>query len=141
MPKIRIKQTPNSLWLRQRELGVKFPLGHSDDFHKTLYSSIQPITSWDHGDNLTAARHGGVFNLEYSPDGSVANVLVCCFTSIVTSGPRSHVCIQCCRSLLLAACEKKSILMFDPLCRKLIHAIDNAHNDCVNCVRFVRRSS
>ncbi|XP_071557240.1 DDB1- and CUL4-associated factor 10 homolog [Temnothorax nylanderi] len=109
MPKIRIKQTPNSLWLRQRELGVKFPLGHSDDFHKTLYSSIQPITSWDHGDNLTAARHGGVFNLEYSPDGS----------------------------LLLAACEKKSILMFDPLCRKLIHAIDNAHNDCVNCVRFL----
>ncbi|XP_029163822.1 DDB1- and CUL4-associated factor 10 [Nylanderia fulva] len=109
MPKIRIKQTPNSLWLRQRELGVKFPLGHSDNFHKTLYSSIQPITSWDHGDNLTAARHGGVFNLEYSPDGS----------------------------LLLAACEKKSILMFDPLCRKLIHAIDNAHNDCVNCVRFL----
>lgn len=42
------------------------------------------------------------------------------------------------RSLLLAACEKKSILMFDPLCRKLIHAIDNAHNDCVNCVRFVK---
>ncbi|KYN05383.1 DDB1- and CUL4-associated factor 10 like protein [Cyphomyrmex costatus] len=109
MPKIRIKQTPNSLWLRQRELGVRFPLGHSDDFHKTLYSSIQPITSWDHGDNLTAARHGGVFNLEYSPDGS----------------------------LLLAACEKKSILMFDPLCRKLIHAIDNAHSDCVNCVRFL----
>ncbi|GAB1865174.1 WD repeat-containing protein 32-like protein [Camponotus japonicus] len=109
MPKIRIKQTPNSLWLRQRELGVKFPLGHSDNFHKTLYSSIQPITSWDHGDNLSAARHGGVFNLEYSPDGS----------------------------LLLAACEKKSILMFDPLCRKLIHAIDNAHNDCVNCVRFL----
>lgn len=42
---------------------------------------------------------------------------------------------------MLAACEKKSILMFDPLCRKLIHAIDNAHNDCVNCVRFVKRSS
>lgn len=45
---------------------------------------------------------------------------------------------RCYRSLLLAACEKKSILMFDPLCRKLIHAIDNAHNDCVNCVRFVK---
>ena len=41
-------------------------------------------------------------------------------------------------SLLLAACEKKSILMFDPLRRSLIHAIDNAHNDCVNCVRFVQ---
>lgn len=27
--------------------------------------------------------------------------------------------------------------MFDPLCRKLVRAIDNAHNDCVNCVRLV----
>lgn len=42
-----------------------------------------------------------------------------------------------CRSLLVAACEKKSILMFDPLCRRLIHAVDNAHRDCVNCVRSV----
>ncbi|XP_017889816.1 DDB1- and CUL4-associated factor 10 [Ceratina calcarata] len=107
MPKVRTRQA-NSLWLRQRELGIKFPLGHSDRFHKTLYSSIQPVTSWDHALSSTAA-HGGVFNLEYSPDGS----------------------------LLLAACEKKSILMFDPLRRRLIHSIDNAHNDCVNCVRFL----
>ncbi|XP_015430172.1 PREDICTED: DDB1- and CUL4-associated factor 10 [Dufourea novaeangliae] len=106
MPKIRTKQ-PNSLWLRQRELGIKFPLGHADRFHKTLYSSIQPVTSWDHA--LSSATHGGVFNLEYSPDGS----------------------------LLLAACERKTILMFDPLRRRLIHAIENAHNDCVNCVRFL----
>lgn len=40
-------------------------------------------------------------------------------------------------SLLLAACEKKSILMFDPLRRNLIHTIDNAHHDCVNCVRYM----
>ncbi|OAD56534.1 DDB1- and CUL4-associated factor 10 like protein [Eufriesea mexicana] len=107
MPKIKTRQA-NSLWLRQRELGIKFPLGHADRFHKTLYSSIQPVTSWDHALSANAA-HGGVFNLEYSPDGS----------------------------LLLAACEKKSILMFDPLRRRLIHAIDNAHSDCVNCVRFL----
>lgn len=107
MPKIKTRHA-NSLWLRQRELGIKFPLGHSDRFHKTLYSSIQPVTSWDHALSTTAA-HGGVFNLEFSPDGS----------------------------LLLAACEKKSILMFDPLRRRLIHSIDNAHNDCVNCVRFL----
>nr|XP_012143917.1 PREDICTED: DDB1- and CUL4-associated factor 10 isoform X2 [Megachile rotundata] len=106
MPKIKTRQA-NSLWLRQRELGIRFPLGHADCFHRTLYSSIQPVTSWDHA--LSDAAHGGVFNLEYSPDGS----------------------------LLLAACEKKSILMFDPLSRRLIHAIDNAHDDCVNCVRFL----
>ena len=106
MPKIRTRQ-PNTFWLRQRELGIKFPLGHADLFHKSLYSAIQPVTSWDHA--LSPATHGGVFNLEYSPDGS----------------------------LLLAACERKTILMFDPLRRKLIHSIENAHNDCVNCVRFL----
>ncbi|XP_015594921.1 DDB1- and CUL4-associated factor 10 [Cephus cinctus] len=109
MPKVRTRQASNSLWLRQRELGMQFSLGHSDRFHKTLYSSIQPVTSWDHVENLSSAMHGGVFNLEYSPDGSI----------------------------LLAACEKKSILMFDPLCRKLVHAMDNAHDDCVNGVRFL----
>ncbi|XP_034937257.1 DDB1- and CUL4-associated factor 10 [Chelonus insularis] len=111
MPKIRKPQSPGSSiwWLRQRETGLNYSLGHVDRFYKTLYSSIQPVTSWDHGKNLRNAMHGGVFNLEYSPDGS----------------------------LLVAACEKKSILMFDPLCRRLIHAIDNAHNDCVNCVKFL----
>ena len=69
MPKIKTKVTSNSMWLRQRELGIRQPLGHNDRFHKTLYSSIQPVTSWDHGENLCNAIHGGVFNLEYSPDG------------------------------------------------------------------------
>ncbi|KAK7871409.1 hypothetical protein R5R35_006110 [Gryllus longicercus] len=84
-------------------------LKHTDHFPKGLYSSILPCHSWDHGENVRNATHGGVFNLEFSPDGS----------------------------LLVAACEKKSILMFDPLCKKLIHAVDNAHLDCVNCVRFL----
>ncbi|XP_033209855.1 DDB1- and CUL4-associated factor 10 isoform X2 [Belonocnema kinseyi] len=109
MPKIKTKLSINNMWLRQRELGISQPLGHNDRFHKTLYSSIQSVTSWDHNENLYSAIHGGVFNLEYSPDGS----------------------------LLLAACEKKSVLMFDPLTRRLIRAIDNAHGDCVNCVRFL----
>ena len=38
-------------------------------------------------------------------------------------------------SLLAAACEKKSLLLFDPLNGKLICAKNNAHSDCVNCVR------
>ncbi|XP_069695745.1 DDB1- and CUL4-associated factor 10 homolog [Periplaneta americana] len=108
MPKVKTRIMNNS-WLRQREIGQRFPLGYADRFSKRLYSSILPCTSWDHGENLRHAMHGGVFNLEFSPDGS----------------------------LLVAACEKKSILMFDPLCRRLIHAVDNAHRDCVNCVRFL----
>lgn len=69
MPKIKTKLHLNSTWLRQRELGISLPLGHNDRFHKTLYSSVQPVTSWDHNENLFSAIHGGVFNLEYSPDG------------------------------------------------------------------------
>ncbi|XP_057329791.1 DDB1- and CUL4-associated factor 10 [Microplitis mediator] len=111
MPKIKKLDSPGSSlwWLRQREVGLNSPVGYGDRFYKTLYSSIQPVTSWDHGNNLNNAIHGGVFNLEFSPDGS----------------------------LLVAACEKKSILMFDPLGRRLIKALDNAHNDCVNCVKFL----
>ena len=43
----------------------------------------------------------------------------------------------CCRSLLVAACEKKSILMFDPLNGKHIFTKNKAHDGCVNCVRYV----
>lgn len=134
MPKIKTKQA-NSLWLRQRELGIKFPLGHADRFHKTLYSSVQPVTSWDH--TLSVAAHGGVFNLEYSPDGLVRICDGICdiCPSILRIMPIGFLFHD--SSLLLAACEKKSILMFDPLRRRLIHAIHNAHNDCVNCVRYV----
>lgn len=39
------------------------------------------------------------------------------------------------RSLLVAACEKRSFLMFDALSQKQVHAVENAHRDCVNCVR------
>ncbi|XP_001606470.2 DDB1- and CUL4-associated factor 10 [Nasonia vitripennis] len=103
------RQMFNNMYVRKRELGMRFPMGHNDLFHKTLYTSMQPIMSWDHNDKVSSAIHGGVFNLEYSPDGS----------------------------LLLAACEKRTVLIFDPLSRELIHSIDKAHNDCVNGVRFL----
>ena len=69
MPKIKTNLSSKNIWLHQREIGTSFPLGHVDHFYKTLYSSFQPFTSWDHNQNLTSATHGGVFNLEYSPDG------------------------------------------------------------------------
>uniref|UniRef100_A0A1B6J6L9 Uncharacterized protein n=1 Tax=Homalodisca liturata TaxID=320908 RepID=A0A1B6J6L9_9HEMI len=99
----------NYKWLRQREIGCKPSIGSQDCFMKSLYSNIMPCSTWDYNDSLQHSMPGGVFNLEFSPDGS----------------------------LLVAACEKRSILMFDPLSRKLIHAVDNAHFDCVNCVRFL----
>uniref|UniRef100_A0A1B6LSV5 Uncharacterized protein n=1 Tax=Graphocephala atropunctata TaxID=36148 RepID=A0A1B6LSV5_9HEMI len=99
----------NYKWLRQREIGCKPSIGIQDGFMKSLYSNIMPCSTWDYNDSLQHSMPGGVFNLEFSPDGS----------------------------LLVAACEKRSILMFDPLSRKLIHAVDDAHFDCVNCVRFL----
>lgn len=38
---------------------------------------------------------------------------------------------------MAAACEKRSILLFDPVSQTYIHSIDNAHNDCVNYVRYL----
>lgn len=54
-----------SKFVLQRELGLKFPLGFRDKLHHKIYSSLQPLTSEKSGSNV----HGGVFNLEYSPDG------------------------------------------------------------------------
>lgn len=56
-------------WLRQREIGQRPAIGSSDKFMKGLYTSILPCTSWDHKDSLHCALPGGVFNLEFSPDG------------------------------------------------------------------------
>ncbi|KAF6208765.1 hypothetical protein GE061_014504 [Apolygus lucorum] len=96
-------------FLRDRELGNRSKVGSNDRFMNGLYQSFVPCTYWDHNESLQNAAPGGIFNLEFSPDGS----------------------------LLVAACEKRSILMFDPLSRQLLHSVDNAHYDCVNCVRFL----
>ena len=53
--------------------------------------------------------HGAIFNVEFSPWGEI----------------------------LVAACERNSILVFDSLNQKLIKTISRAHSDCVNCVRFL----
>ena len=55
----------------------------------------------------TVSSPGGIFNIEFNSDGKI----------------------------LAAACERKSILIFDPLTRKLVRTIENAHTDCVNCIR------
>ncbi len=38
---------------------------------------------------------------------------------------------------MAAACEQNSVLLFDPGSRKLVHNVERAHQDCVNCVRFL----
>jgi len=60
-------------------------------------------------DHIPVSSPGGIFNIEFNSDGKI----------------------------LAAACERKSILIFDPLARKLVRTIENAHSDCVNCIRFL----
>jgi len=60
-------------------------------------------------DHVPVSSPGGIFNIEFNSDGKI----------------------------LAAACERKSILIFDPLTRKLVRTIENAHTDCVNCIRFL----
>ncbi|CAH1404234.1 unnamed protein product [Nezara viridula] len=96
-------------FIRDREVGLRPRAGSTNQFMRGLYNAFAPCTSWDHNESLQNAAPGGIFNLEFSPDGS----------------------------LLVAACEKRSILMFDPLSRQLLNTVNNAHLDCVNCVRFL----
>ncbi|GLH15620.1 DDB1- and CUL4-associated factor 10 homolog [Gryllus bimaculatus] len=95
--------------LRQRELRQRVPLGNSDVYYKSLYSSILPCQGAGDGDSRSRNEHGGLFSLEFCPDGS----------------------------LLVAGCEKSSFLVFDPLSRKLIRAVHNAHASCVTTVKFL----
>lgn len=47
-------------------------------------------------------------------------------------------CFSFCRSVLVAACEKKSIRLFDTISCQQYSQIPDAHADCVNCVKYVR---
>lgn len=55
----------NTSWLYKRETGIKFPLGTADKLAKSFYSSFSSVKGQEAENN----RHGGVFNLEFSPDG------------------------------------------------------------------------
>ncbi|XP_070336334.1 DDB1- and CUL4-associated factor 10 isoform X2 [Odocoileus virginianus] len=93
-------------WLRARSLGRGLFVDPARDNFRTmtnLYGSIHPADSV----YLSTRTHGAVFNLEYSPDGSVLTV----------------------------ACEQTEVLLFDPISSKHIKTLSEAHEDCVNNIR------
>uniref|UniRef100_H2ZXH7 DDB1- and CUL4-associated factor 10 n=1 Tax=Latimeria chalumnae TaxID=7897 RepID=H2ZXH7_LATCH len=95
-------------WLKDRCLGRGVFVDPCRDNFRTmtsLYNSINPADSL----NLSTKTHGAVFNLEYSPDGSVLTV----------------------------ACEQTEVLLFDPVSSKHIKTLSEAHEDCVNNIRFL----
>ncbi|XP_076461224.1 DDB1- and CUL4-associated factor 10-like [Babylonia areolata] len=98
----------NLAWLRGRETGVSPSVGSRDRLSNMLYSSVSVVDFWDPSMSCQE-NHRGIFNFDFSTDGAV----------------------------LVAACEGKSFLVFDPNNRKLLKARRRAHTDCVNCVRFL----
>ncbi|XP_050664142.1 DDB1- and CUL4-associated factor 10 [Leptidea sinapis] len=98
----------NPYRLFQREYGFSHPVGAGDAISRSLYRGMRPIGSWE-CDESNSPPTGGIFNLEFSPEGS----------------------------LLVSACEKKSIHIFDPLTHQRVQSVTGAHADCVNCVKFL----
>uniref|UniRef100_A0A6P7GQ55 DDB1- and CUL4-associated factor 10-like n=1 Tax=Diabrotica virgifera virgifera TaxID=50390 RepID=A0A6P7GQ55_DIAVI len=87
---------------------VKDPLNIRDSVAFKLYSNFYQYD----GNNVgyySKSGLGGIFNLEFSLDGR----------------------------LLVAACEGKQIILFDAANQKLMYKISDAHQNCVNCVKFL----
>ncbi|XP_070540187.1 DDB1- and CUL4-associated factor 10-like [Ptychodera flava] len=99
-------------WLQERERGTtdRADRGREqDDFVSKLYSVMSPVKRIGSPLCTAVEEHGSIFNLEFSPDGSY----------------------------LVAACEKKSVKICDPLSSEHITTINDAHDNCVNFVRFL----
>lgn len=92
-----------------REYGCRPLYGETACLQTSLASSTKAHHIWNPKSTIDHTDHGGVFNFDFSKDGSILGV----------------------------ACERKSILLFDPFSGKLIGHKNNAHSDCVNCVKFL----
>uniref|UniRef100_A0A1B6DY69 Uncharacterized protein n=1 Tax=Clastoptera arizonana TaxID=38151 RepID=A0A1B6DY69_9HEMI len=90
-------------YVNQRAIGIKSSTAISTKIYKTLYESLGYTA------RCNIENYGGIFNLEFSPDGG----------------------------LMVAACERRSVLLFDPITHKLAHAIPDAHDNCVNGAKFL----
>lgn len=106
-----IKRVPyknsNHNLLLKREMGFKPSVGESEDLSRKLYSNLGRYDN--KYSKPEGCVNGAIFNLEFSLDGG----------------------------LLVAACEEKSIMIYDAFNQKMIQQVANAHDKCVNCVRFI----
>lgn len=104
-------QVPNLL--ASRSLGLRTPLGLTDAFISSIYNSFDAINTPGAAEPEYNHYQGGVFNLEFSLDGG----------------------------LLVAACEGRQILLYDSGNQRLVHEVENAHYNCVNCIKFLSHNS
>ncbi|XP_017477394.1 PREDICTED: DDB1- and CUL4-associated factor 10 homolog [Rhagoletis zephyria] len=101
-------------WLLRRENGLLQSHGDQDFIMRRVYKSMRPLYQWNDkyskvNNTLGTVNVGGVFNLEFSPEGN----------------------------LLVAACEKKAIVLFDVVSRQSAQKIMDAHSSNVNCIKFL----
>lgn len=54
----------------RRERGLRLQCGIEDSIYNSIYGAFQPYTSWNSSSN-SSSEYGGVYNLEFSPDGLV----------------------------------------------------------------------
>lgn len=54
-------------WIQKRERGLRYVNGEEETVHRAVYKSVEPFSSWNSSDLPSA--YGGVYNLEFSPDG------------------------------------------------------------------------
>ncbi|XP_022215939.2 DDB1- and CUL4-associated factor 10 homolog [Drosophila obscura] len=96
-------------YLSRRESGFR-SWGDEDFVMRRIYTTMNMFNSY-HA-NLRpdeAGRHtGAIFNLEFNADGNV----------------------------LVAATERKCVLVFDAITQKEIVKVPDAHTDSVNCIKF-----
>ncbi|XP_048476474.1 DDB1- and CUL4-associated factor 10 [Rhincodon typus] len=106
----RHRQSGVFAWVHGRSMGRG--LGPLVDPGRETYCIMTSLYgSMNPADSVTLSTktHGAAFNLEYSPDGSVLTV----------------------------ACEQTEVLLFDPVSSKHIKTLSEAHEDCVNNIRFL----
>eukprot|EP00066_Takifugu_rubripes_P028877 XP_011618143.1 PREDICTED: LOW QUALITY PROTEIN: DDB1- and CUL4-associated factor 10 [Takifugu rubripes] len=96
-------------WLQGRATRRGVFVDPARDNYRTMTSLYCSMNSAVESVNLSTQTHGAVFNLEYSPDGSVLTV----------------------------ACEQTEVLLFDPISFKHFKTLTEAHEDCVNNIRFL----
>ncbi|KAF3700827.1 DDB1- and CUL4-associated factor 10 WD repeat-containing protein 32 [Channa argus] len=101
----------NSLfsWLQSRTIRRGVFVDPARDNFRTMTSLYCSMNPAVESVNLSTQTHGAVFNLEYAPDGSVLTV----------------------------ACEQTEVLLFDPISSRHIKTLTEAHEDCVNNIRFL----
>lgn len=84
-------------------------IGHEDFLMRRIYSSMGMFNSYH--SNLTPGTAGqdtgAIFNLEFNADGNI----------------------------VVAATERKCVVVFDAITQKEIFKIPDAHTDSVNCIK------